>query len=72
MLIDRTGDVDKIKIEPGDRLHSATHQEILDGLTTDILFRPHPDILANMGLLDTPVLAEFSLERAASFAAWRK
>lgn len=58
MRIDRTGDIEKIRIELGGRLHSATHEEILDGQTTDIYFVRTRDILSHMGLLDTPVSAD--------------
>lgn len=40
------------------RLHSASHEEILAGLTTDIYFVRTVEILRSLGLADTPVVAE--------------
>lgn len=44
--------------ETGGRLHSATHQEILQGWTSDIYFVRTQDLLGKLGLADTPVTAE--------------
>lgn len=58
MELDRTNDIDKIQIAADRKFFSATHEEILNGLTTDIYFLRSRDILARMGLLKTPVCAE--------------
>ncbi len=51
-----------------DRLPSATHEEILNGLTTDIYFIRTRDILAHVGLLNAPVVAEVFARRHGVFA----
>ncbi len=40
------------------RLHSASHEEILSGLTTDIYFVRTVELLRSLGLAETPVVAE--------------
>lgn len=50
-------DVASVEISTN-RLPSATHEEILNGLTTDIYFIRTRDLLNHMGLLNTPVVAE--------------
>jgi nicotinate phosphoribosyltransferase len=54
------------RFSPGsDRLfHSATHEEILSGATTDIYFVKSYDLLRHLGLLDTEVVAEIFASRA--------
>ncbi len=51
-----------------DRLPSATHQEILGGLTTDIYFVKTREVLERAGLLDTPVVAEVFTRSQGIFA----
>ena len=51
-----------------ERLHSATHEEILNGLTTDVYFVKARDVLKRAGRLDTPVTAEFFARRSGVFA----
>jgi nicotinate phosphoribosyltransferase len=51
-------DIDRISI-PEDRvLHSAEHDEIVNGLTTDVYFLRTLDILASLDLADAEVVAE--------------
>ena len=64
MKINNTIDIDSLTISPDRLLHSATHQEILDGLTTDIYFVRARDILAKLGLLETPVTADIFARRS--------
>lgn len=51
-------DVKKITISPDRKLYSATHDEILDGSTTDIYFLRTLDILKEMNLDEVHVVAE--------------
>ena len=51
-------DVRRYFVDGTHRLHSATHQEILAGLTTDIYFVRTMEILRSLGLAETPVVAE--------------
>lgn len=60
-------DVASVEVTP-DRLPSATHEEILNGLTTDIYFIRTRDLLSHMGLLETPVVAEVFARREGVFA----
>ena len=48
----------RISADPKNRLHSATHREILAGHTTDVYFVRTLEILRTMGLADVPVVAE--------------
>ncbi|MDR1193741.1 MAG: nicotinate phosphoribosyltransferase [Peptococcaceae bacterium] len=50
--------VDKLRAEPGRILHSATHEEILSGATTDVYFVKTHEILTKKGLAETVVTAE--------------
>jgi nicotinate phosphoribosyltransferase len=45
-------------VDGRNRLHSASHKEILAGLTTDIYFVRTMEVLRSLGLADTPVVAE--------------
>ncbi len=65
--IETLKDVSSIEVSP-DRLPSATHEEILNGLTTDIYFIRTRDLLDHMGLLNTPVVAEVFARRSGIFA----
>ncbi len=40
------------------RFLSATHEEIYSGLTTDVYFVNTRDVLASVGRLDVPIVAE--------------
>ena len=51
-------EVKSFRTEPGRRLYSASHEEIIDGLTTDVYFVKTKEILEDMGLADTVVTAE--------------
>jgi nicotinate phosphoribosyltransferase len=52
------GDVGRLSVDAKNRLHSASHLEILAGHTTDIYFVRTLEILRSLGLADTPVVAE--------------
>ena len=65
--IETLKDVASVEISH-DRLPSATHEEILNGLTTDIYFIRTRDILDHMGLLNTPVVAEVFARKNGIFA----
>ena len=49
---------------PAARLHSATHEEIVSGATTDVYFVKTYEVLRHLGALDTPVTAEIFASRA--------
>lgn len=51
-----------------ERLHSATHEEILGGLTTDVYFVKARDVLKKAGRLNTSVTAEIFARRHGVFA----
>ncbi|MCR4398164.1 MAG: nicotinate phosphoribosyltransferase [Firmicutes bacterium] len=51
-------DVARFTVDPSERLHSATHEEIRMGATTDIYFIKTYEILKSLGLEKTPVVAE--------------
>lgn len=50
------------------RFFSATHEEIRSGATTDIYFINTRDVLASVGMLDTPVTAEIFSRSNGIFA----
>ncbi len=52
------GDIGRLSVDAKNRLHSASHSEILAGYTTDVYFVRTLEILRSLGLADTPVLAE--------------
>lgn len=57
--VNRLEDIDKYDIKKEDRLlHSATHEDILSGITTDIYFLTTMSILEEMNLEDSVVTAE--------------
>jgi len=56
-------DVSRYTADAKRRLHSASHEEILGGATTDIYFVRTLEILRAMGLADTPVAAEIFAAR---------
>jgi len=51
-------DIEGIDFEGKRLIHSATHDEILNGLTTDVYFLRTLDILNELGLSETEVIAE--------------
>ena len=53
-----TEDVDRLSVDAKNRLHSASHDEILAGHTSDIYFVRTLEILRSLGLADVPVVAE--------------
>jgi len=56
-------DVQRLTADAKNRLHSATHAEILSGATTDVYFVHTLEILRSLGLADTPVVAEIFAAR---------
>ncbi|HKM40092.1 MAG TPA: nicotinate phosphoribosyltransferase [bacterium] len=59
--------VRNLKPEPDRLFHSATHEEILAGATTDIYFVRSYELLRHMGLGRTPVVAEIFARRSGVF-----
>jgi len=57
-------DVKNIKVDSKRRLHSANHDEILAGYTTDIYFIKTMEILRHMGLSQKEVVAEVFARRS--------
>ncbi len=51
-------DVGRLAVDAKHRLHSASHNEILAGHTSDIYFVRTLEILKSLGLAETPVVAE--------------
>lgn len=51
-------DIDEIQISDHRKLHSATHDEIIAGHTTDVYFLRTLDILEELNLSDSEVVAE--------------
>lgn len=66
------GAVKNLKITPTRKLHSATHEEITRGATTDIYFVRTYEILSHLGKLDTPVMAEIFPRRDGVMAGTRE
>jgi len=65
--LDSFEDVRKYTVE-GIRLHSATHEEIMGGFTTDVYFVKTRDVLRDAGRLSTPVTAEVFARKSGVFA----
>ncbi|HHY09536.1 MAG TPA: nicotinate phosphoribosyltransferase [Firmicutes bacterium] len=61
-------EVTKYSVEADRRLFSASHEEILAGLTTDIYFVKTKEILNKLGKEGTQVVAEIFARRAGVFA----
>ncbi|MGE5485250.1 MAG: nicotinate phosphoribosyltransferase [Ignavibacteriales bacterium] len=61
-------DVAGFTVDGSDRLHSATHEEIRMGATTDIYFVKTYEILKSLGLENTPVVAEIFASRSGVLA----
>ncbi len=61
-------DIENISIEPSRKMHSATHEEIVNGLTTDVYFLRTLDILKELNLDDAEVVAEIFPRKVGVFA----
>lgn len=61
-------DVERARPGSGRRLHSASHEEIEAGWTSDIYFVRARDLLGTMGLAQTEVVAEIFTSREGLFA----
>ena len=61
-------DIENILIHKERSIHSATHDEILTGLTTDVYFLRTMDILKYMGLENQLVIAEIFARKSGVFA----
>ena len=66
-MLNSLKDVTALKVNPA-RFHSATHDELKAGATTDIYFINTRDVLASVGKLDTPVTAEIFSRSTGMFA----
>lgn len=66
-LMDSMQDVDALAIEPGRRLNSATHEEIIAGATSDIYFIKAQEILRYLDKEDTVVTAEIFARKPGLF-----
>ena len=62
-VIETSQEITKYKVEEGRRLFSATHEEILSGLTTDVYFVKTKEILKQIGHDQTVVTAEVFARR---------
>jgi len=60
-------DIEDINIKKERLVHSATHDEILSGLTTDVYFLRTMDILKHMDIEDKVVTAEIFARKAGIF-----
>lgn len=67
-FIDSLARVAGIRIDPERKFYSATPEEILCGATTDIYFVRTHEILSELGLINTPVMAEVFCRREGVFA----
>ncbi|MFA6450049.1 MAG: nicotinate phosphoribosyltransferase [bacterium] len=67
MELDKTSDIQQIRIEESRKFFSATHDEIESGATTDIYFLRTRDILKKQGLLNTRVVADVFCRRGGFF-----
>lgn len=66
-VLDSLKEVTELKVKPS-RFHSATHEEIKAGATTDIYFINTRDVLRSVDMLDTPVTAEIFTRSTGMFA----
>lgn len=66
-MLNSLKDVTALKVNPT-RFHSATHEEIKSGFTTDIYFINTRDVLSSVNMLDTPVTAEIFTRTTGMFA----
>jgi len=61
-------DVAAFQVDQTKRLHSATHEEIFAGATTDVYFVKTLEVLRHLGLEDKPVTAELFARRGGVLA----
>jgi nicotinate phosphoribosyltransferase len=61
-------DVREFQIKEGRIFHSATHEEIIKGATSDLYFVRTRELLSYAGKENTPVVAEFFCSRAGVLA----
>lgn len=61
-------DVAALQVDERTRFHSATHEEIASGATTDIYFIKTLEVLRHLGLEETPVTAEIFARRGGVLA----
>ena len=61
-------DIDNITVDPGRKLFSATHEEIMEGKTTDVYFLRTLDILSHLNVENTVVTAEIFAREPGIFA----
>lgn len=61
-------DVAAFQVDPTKRFHSATHEEIAAGATTDIYFIKTLEVLRHLGLENKPVTAELFSRRGGVLA----
>ena len=66
-MLNSLKDVTALKVNPA-RLHSASHDEIKAGATTDIYFINTRDVLSSVGKLDIEVTAEIFTRTTGMFA----
>lgn len=66
-MLDKTSDIKHLSTGDSTRFFSATHDEIASGTTTDIYFLRTRDILRNLNLLDTPVVADVFCRQSGIF-----
>ncbi len=67
-LLDSLAAVDGFQVEADRPFFSANHEEIAAGATTDIYFVKTLEILRNLGLEKTPVVAEIFARKSGVFA----
>ncbi|MGM0470860.1 MAG: nicotinate phosphoribosyltransferase [Bacillota bacterium] len=61
-------DVAQVKVAEDRLLHSATHQEVKEGLTTDVYFVKTREILNHLNLTETKVVADIFSSQAGVIA----
>lgn len=61
-------DLQEVKIEKGREFFSATHEEIKNGVTTDVYFLRTQDILEHLGIQNKIVTAEIFARKSGVFA----
>src|SRR5690606_20800784 len=66
--IETLADAHRLQAGGERRFHSATHEEIAAGATSDVYFVKTMDILRHLGRAETPVVAEVFASRAGVLA----
>lgn len=66
--LDTMHDIKDIKIDNNRLMHSATHEEIINGHTTDVYFLRTLDILGELDLAESEVVAEIFPRKAGMLA----